>query len=239
MSRWKSITVAVMVLIIAIALLAAPALAAGRHARCCFFTSYVRFAHASPDAPPVDVWVDGKKVVSNLAFTGVTHYKGLRSGRHKVEVVPAGATTPVVISAEVKLSACTYYTVAATNVLAKIAPVIYVDKNKPAAWGKAKVRFIHLSPNAPAVDIAVSGGGPTLFSNISFTQASCYIQVPKGTYSLDVKLAGTNTVVLTVPNVKLKQRMVYTVFAEGLVGGSPPQQLQAVLVMYAPWNWWL
>lgn len=233
MSKWKLIISAVVILVI-MAFAAGPTLAGGTNEDRSGDVAWVRIAHASPDAPAVDVWVDGKPKFRDVAFTDVTKYKKLPAGAHKVEVVPAGAQEPVVISADVTLDKDTYYTVAATNVLAKIAPVIYVDDNtRPCLWWwSSKVRFVHLSPDAPAVDIAVSGGGPVIFSNISFTQASDYIISPTGTYSVDVKLAGTDTVVLTIPEVTIKRGRTYTVFAEGLAGGQPP--LQVVVAQYKP-----
>jgi hypothetical protein len=59
------------------------------------------------------------------------------------------------------------------------------------------VRFIHLSPDAPAVDIAVKGG-PILFKDIAFEKASTYLAVKPGAYDLEVRPTGTTTVALAV-----------------------------------------
>ena len=51
--------------------------------------SKVRVVHASPDSPAIDVAVDGKTVVTNLAFGGVspaTGYLTVTAGNRKVEV---------------------------------------------------------------------------------------------------------------------------------------------------------
>lgn len=37
-------------------------------------SSYVRVAHLSPDAPAVDVWVDGNIVLEDVAYNGVSSY---------------------------------------------------------------------------------------------------------------------------------------------------------------------
>ena len=85
----------------------------------------------------------------------------------------------------------------------------------------AYIRFAHLSPNAPAVDIALPDG-TVLFSDIQYQEYTDYINVAPGNYTLQVKLAGGDDVVLTVPNVKLLPGTIYTVFAVGLAGGTPP-----------------
>ena len=54
----------------------------------------VRAIHASPDAPAVDVWVDGSVAFENAPFTGITPYAELSQGMHNIQVVPTGATEP-------------------------------------------------------------------------------------------------------------------------------------------------
>lgn len=181
----------------------------------------VRVIHASPDAPAVDVWADGQVAFSNAPFKGITAYATLTQGMHNFKVVPAGATTPVVIEANLDLQNNTDYSIVALNVLGSIEPLVLVDNNALPAAGKAHVRFVHASPDAPAVDIAVAGGGPVLFAGIPFKGVGTYLPVDAGTYDLEVRVAGTNNVALQVPGLKLESGVVYTVFAMGLAGGQP------------------
>lgn len=46
----------------------------------------VRIAHASPDAPAVDVYVNGDAVVEGAAFKDATDYMNLPAGEHEVEI---------------------------------------------------------------------------------------------------------------------------------------------------------
>lgn len=142
-----------------------------------------------------------------------------------MKVVPTGATEPVVIEADLSLASGADYTVVAVGTLENIEPLVLIDDNSLPAAGNAHVRFVHASPDAPAVDIAVKDG-PVLFSNIAFKETGDYLPVNAGTYDLKVRLAGTDTVALDVPGVELKNGVVYTVFAMGLAGGEPA--LQAV-----------
>jgi hypothetical protein len=186
----------------------------------------VRAIHASPDAPNVDVLVDDAPAFENLPFTGVSDYAMLPPAAYNVKVVPAGATEPVVIEADLDLAAATTYSVVAVNVLDEIEPLVLIDDNT-ADPANARVRFLHASPNAPAVDIALADGGPVLFGDIEFTEVGDYIPVPAGTYDLEARIAGTSKVVLDIPGVTLAAGSVYTAYAMGLVGGDPA--LQAVL----------
>src|SRR3712207_9266002 len=50
----------------------------------------VRVIHASPDAPAVDVFVDGQAALRNVAFPAVSDYLEVPAGAHRVAVAPAG-----------------------------------------------------------------------------------------------------------------------------------------------------
>lgn len=194
----------------------------------------VRVVHASPDAPAVDVWVDGSVAFSDAPFKGITDYASLAPATYNVQVTPTGATEPVVIDADLTLEANTDYTVVAVGLLAEIEPLVLVDNNSAPAAGKAHVRFVHASPDAPAVDIAVANGGPVLFSNVPFKGVGDYLPVDAGTYDLEARVAGTETVALSVPGVQLDEGTVYTIFAMGLVEADPALTAVASVDAVAP-----
>lgn len=179
-------------------------------------TARVRVVHASPDAPAVDVLVEGSPAFTNVAFPEITGFASVPAGTYNVKVVPAGMTSPVVIEADLPLAAGTDYTVIATGLLANIAPVILTAAGGGPAAGSAWVRFFHGSPDAPAVDIAIAGG-QVLFANVAFQQGAAYLEVPAGTYELEARVAGTSTVALSLPGVALADGGVYTAYAVGLL----------------------
>ena len=189
--------------------------------------SEVRIAHLSPDAPPVDVWVDGTRVLSSVPFKAVSDYLTVEAGTHRIQVTPAGASEPVVIDATVTLAGTTSYTVAATGLLGTgdLSPVVLIDE-RGARSDEARVRFVHAAPDAPAVDVAANGG-PVIFRNVSFRQSEGYLSVDPGPYSLQVRPAGATTVVLNLENITLRGNDSYTAFAVGRLGDG---SLTAVLV---------
>lgn len=102
------------------------------------------------------------------------------------------------------------------------------DLTAPAS-GKAHVRFVHLSPNAPAVDVAVTGGA-VVFGNKSFKDYTAFTPLDAGTYNLEVRVAGTSTVALPLPGITLQAGKIYTVFAKGFLGGTGSQALGAQII---------
>ncbi len=170
------------------AALAAPAAAAD--------DAMVRVIHASPDAPNVDVWLDGSKVLTDVPYRAISGYLPVPGGDHNVKVTPTGSTTPV-IDANVTLSAGTAYTIAAINPVASITAAVLVDDRTPVA-GKAKLRVFHASSNAPAsVDVALAGGA-VLVPGLDYGKASDYLTVDPGTYNLEIRAAGDTAAALTL-----------------------------------------
>ncbi len=188
------------------------------------------FVHASPDAPAVDILVGSyKKVADGLAFPSNTRYVPVRSGERRVRVNVAGTSTTV-IDAQVPFAARRNYSIFAINKVASIEPLVLDDDLTRPAPGKTHVRFIHLSPDAPAVDVAVQGG-PVVFASKSFKGYTPFTPLPAGTYDLEVRVAGTSTVALSLPGVRFKKGRIYTVFAKGLLNGTGAQALGAGIIV--------
>lgn len=194
----------------------------------------VRVVHASPDAPAVDVYADGNKVLSNVPFKGSSDYLSVPAGPHNFKVYATGANPAsdmAVIDADASLAAGKDYTIVAVGKVADIKPAVFEDNNATPAAGKAHVRVIHASPDAPAVDVAVKDG-PVLFSNLAFPNAAGPSPVDAGTYDLEVRAAGTTTVALPINGVQLQAGKIYTVLAVGLLNGTPA--LEALPIVNDP-----
>lgn len=176
----------------------------------------VNIVHASPDAPAVDIYVDGAAAVENLAFGAATGWVALPAGEHQVQVTPTGeAADAAVIDATVELMADMAYEVAAIGAVAEITAAIFpVDLAVTEDMENAAVRVIHASPDAPAVDVAVTGGD-VLVENLAFPDGTDYLMVPAGTYDLEVRPTGTEDVALALPGTELTAGMAYSVYAVG------------------------
>ena len=177
----------------------------------------VNVVHASPDAPAVDVYVNGEQALTGLAFGEFSGWVALPAGEHQIQVTAEGAALDTaVIDAMVTIEAGAAYHIAATGLLEEIAPQVYQTDLSMLEDDMARIRVIHTSPDAPAVDVAVTGGD-VLIENLAFPDASDFLEVPAGTYDLEVRPTGTEDVALALPGVALEAGMVYDIFATGLV----------------------
>lgn len=213
---------------LAVVMAALPAVAGAQAAS----TGRVRVMHASPDAPAVDIFVDGQKAVTALAFPKDTGYVSLPAGKHNVKVFisPSNGSGTPALQADLDIAGGKDYTVLAVGEAGKntLALLPLEDNNAAPAAGNAHVRLIHASPDAPAVDVVVAGTSTKVFSNIAFKGVGAYTPVPANTYNLDVKVASSGAVAKSITGLQLKDRTVYTAVAVGLAGNGTLQVIPLV-----------
>ncbi len=187
-------------------------------------TAQVRVLHASPDAPAVDVYLDDTIVdaLTNVPFGTSSDYLAIPAGDHNVKVYATGTTSAPVIDADVTVATGKKYTIAATNAVAAIEAQVLEDTPAPSC-DTAQVRVVHFSADAPAIDVAPAGAAPAdaVVKNLAYPNASDYLALPGGTYDLEVRLAGTTTVALALPDVAIEDCNSYSVFAIGSAAGTP------------------
>ena len=178
--------------------------------------SYVRILNASPDAPAVDIYINGGLIFKNIKFKDFTEYVQLSMGQYKMEVYPVGQMDKPVLAQNIQVPEKQVITIAAAGNFEDLQLIPYIEGNADGlAMNQSRVRVIHLSPDAPEVDVLING--QIVFNNIGFMDATDYIKVVSGTYNIVVNLAGTNDTVLTF-SPQLNSQKVYTIY----VVGNPP-----------------
>jgi len=189
----------------------------------------LRVVHASPDAPNVDVVVDGKTVLTNVAYEAASNYLTVDAGSRHIQIRPTGTTTNV-IDATVKLTKKNYYTVLAVGKVAdsSLSALELTDDHSAPSPGQIKLRLVHASPTAGAVDIYVEAPGtdittvsPTL-TNVPFKAASDYLSVAAGSYEVYITPTGTKTVAIDSGALTLTAGQVRTAVALDAPGGGTP-----------------
>jgi hypothetical protein len=198
-----------------------------------FARTQVRVLHASPDAPGVNVWVNGAKAISSLAFGHAVpadgSYLRLPSGPTQLQVRTADDAT-IVQTVNVTLPPQATLTVAARGTLGTgdsrpFELGVYADDVTPTAPGKARVKVVHLSPDAPAV--AVFAGATAVIPSLAYPDQSAALDVRRGRYTFDVKVAPAGATVGTL-HARLRSGTSTAVYAIGLAGGSPALSFKAL-----------
>jgi Domain of unknown function (DUF4397) len=204
----------------------------------------VKIIHAVPDSTSaVSALVDGAAISLKPGLPDPLTYGGsfptdstylrLTEGAHNVKVIPttggfAGFT------GDATLAANSYYSIFAVDSVQSISAVVVKDELPDPIPGKIAIRFVNLSPNAPAYDIGVKGGA-VINSNIAYKAASSFVQadLPVGndTLKLEMRPTGTATITRTLNIVKPVAGRIFTLVVRGYVGTRPksfPQSIVAI-----------
>lgn len=218
--------------------------------------SGVAIIHAAPNLPAVapamapafDLVIDG--LVSNgarrLSYGLVSSSGGAGNGAAYLPIIEGTRNIKVsadsgrtsVIDASLNFEGNKAYTVVAYDTLpasgaGTLRVARFEDNLTVPAVGSTHVRFFHLAPNAPAVDVtllrtSVTPNDSVTISNRTYFGASPaatlgnFAPVPGGTYTLRVKLAGTQTLVTSFSlGTNLSANRIVTLAAIGTARNQP------------------
>jgi hypothetical protein len=176
-------------------------------------TASVVVVHGIPDTP-VDVYVDGKLTLDNFAFKTVTDPVSLPAGSHDLAVraADAPATAAPLLEAKASLTAGQNVSVVAHLDAAgkpKITPFANDLAKVKAGEGRLVVRH---TAAAPAVDVLA--GGQPVFRNLT-NPNEAKADLPAGTVSAAVALAGTTAPVIGPADVPVTEGSATIVYAVG------------------------
>jgi hypothetical protein len=220
-------------------------------------TARVQIAHNSPD-PTVDVYVNNLLAFDDFAFRTATPFLDLPAGIPlTIAVAPStsGSAAEAVASFDVTFESGQTYFVAASGIVGNPATPFTLIADPSAqeiatdGVGNVNLSVLHGAPDAPAVDVVVRTVGK-IVSNLSYGEFTPYLSVPAGEYYLDVKPAGSETIVgtyradlsaaggaaikvmasglLGVPN----SFGLYAVFADGTVSALPLSPVARVQIIH-------
>lgn len=193
--------------------------------------AYLRVGHASPDAPAVDVYVDNESVLENVSFGEFSDYLELDASTYNVTITAAGDRDAVVFEGNVTLERGTATTLAAAGELrengtTEFAPRTYPDDALTPEENESAIRVVHLSPDTPTVDVTAEDGEVVIAENVSYGNASAYVTVPEGNYTVEIRedTPGANGTVLATVDVSLESETAYTAWA---LGYTSPEEAPA------------
>jgi hypothetical protein len=161
----------------------------------------LRVVDAAPDAGPLDAYQNNTGLAYNLSFGNETSYVAMVPGTYTLSADKA-STRQTLVTTSSTLLAGHQYTEIIGNTAANLQQTILQDKITPAASGQIELRLVHEATHSGAVDIylvANNGGRPTsLVTDLNFGRNTGYINVPAGTYAIDIVPTGTVLVSSTV-----------------------------------------
>jgi hypothetical protein len=192
-------------------------------------TAQVRAVHASPDAPAVDIYVEGSStpIATNVSYGDATPYVTVPAGSYNIQLRPAGAdssTDPIYETGNVSLTADAVLTAVAAGLLNsadaadsfRIIPQF--EGFATPGSGNAIVRILHAGADAPTVNLDVGADGSNEITDLArfADTGAAGVDLPGGSpITLGVVVDGITVTTFTIP--ALDAGTEYFVIATGLI----------------------
>lgn len=181
--------------------------------------AYVSLYHGSPDAPDLDIEVDGRQINAYpFEYTDFTGYLRFYTGERNLRFGPY-ASSSIDIDTTVDFEANQLYSVFVVDEFEDAGVVVTHDNSDTPAKGKAKIRVINLSPDAGDIDL-IANGDDIWSADLAFKESSEFTEVDAAEYDFQVRSSANDDLLLTVPDIQLQPRYFYTIIIRGFE--TPP-----------------
>ncbi|WP_428329478.1 DUF4397 domain-containing protein [Mucilaginibacter sp.] len=217
MKNFKNISKRLLVGISAVGLLSVMLSSCAKNSETNYYppTALMTVIQASPDQVPLDFYLNTSKVnVGSINYADDIDYFKAYVGT-RVGLFTQASTSTKVASDTVTLKQNGAYSLFLVNKVSSPQILFLNDSISKPTSGNASIRFVNVSPDAPAVDLAIKGGA-VVVPNKAFKGYSLFAPIPGQTYSFEIRQAGTTTVLATLNNVTLSAGFIYTVWLRGL-----------------------
>lgn len=186
--------------------------------------------HASPTAEKLDVYVDNTKAnTQDFSFGTKQDYLNAFPGNRTLTVTKKGSAA-VLKTEQVTLVSQVGYSLFVIDKLENIKFLLLEDNLARPAVGKAKIRFVNLSPDAEALNLAIEGKATDLFTNKLFKEYSAFEPIDIAEkVTFNIKNKNTGAVEATLADVKIEDGKIYTIYAKGLKAATDDTKLGAAI----------
>jgi len=173
----------------------------------CAATPTVRALHASPNAPAVNIIVNGATALTDVPYgAGSGFVPVVESNTVQVQAITPDASNPIVIDAPVDLDYSTESTIIATGLVGTAVGIFPLRIDNPSderiTQGFFRAQIVHGSPSAPPVNVYVTGATDDLASSapvngvgtpLVFSDFTPQLEVPEGDYRIRIVADGDAT----------------------------------------------
>ena len=185
----------------------------------------LRLVQGSPDAPQVNLLVDGKSVAGNLGYSNATGYVSVTSGSRHIQVVPVSGATPI-FDQSISFTSSSNRTLLLTGPVASLNTVMLTDGGTTATTGDGYVRVVNASPAMGSADVYIVqagsgiGGVQPVAAALAFDKDTGYKLTAAGNYQVFMTTPGTTSALLNTGSISLTSGQNQTIVAlDGVSGG--------------------
>lgn len=173
--------------------------------------------NASPTLATYNFYLNQTKANNSgaLAFGGNIPYLQLNPGIFSAKLT-IESNTESLITKNLTLENNKAYSLFVVDKGATLDYLFINDELKTPSTDNALIRFINLSPDAPAFDV-VTKDGVTIATDKAFKAASSFIEIPAKVYTFEIKDKATGALKTDVKDFDIKKGKIYTIISRGLL----------------------
>ncbi|WP_113660565.1 DUF4397 domain-containing protein [Pedobacter nanyangensis] len=189
---------------------------------------------ASPTTELLDVYVDNSRATAtDFEFGNKIGYLSAYAGNRIFNVTKKGSATSLK-SITHNLKPQVGYSLFVANTLANIELLMLEDDLAKPATGKAKVRFVNLSPDGGSLSLNVGGAATDLVTNKAFKEFSAFEAVDATqSVTLNIKNATSGAIEATIADAKFEDGKIYTIYAKGLKANTGDLGFSAKMFLHS------
>jgi hypothetical protein len=182
--------------------------------------------NASPTLSTYDVYLNGSKLnAANLPYGGGVKYTQLPQGTYEAKFNVAGETAAVYTKTGISVANNNFSTLYLTGTTGNFDGLLLADDFSNTSVEKAYVRFVNLSPDAPALDLHVKDATSNLISNKKYKEYSGFTEIEAGSKTFEIKENTSGTVKTTLESTNFVKGYFYTIIAGGKVAAGTNERL--------------
>lgn len=180
-------------------------------------TAYLSIVNTSPTLGTYNFYIDGTKLNTGaVPFGGMMAYASYTAGEHTANFTTESGVESL-LSKKVNLEADGVYSLFLIEKPGNLDALLIRDVMTVTSTEQAFIRFINLSPDAPALDLTISEAANALVSAKSYKSASDFQAISPNTYAFDIKENGSANIRANLASVTLTAGKYYTILSRGLL----------------------
>lgn len=177
--------------------------------------AYVSFYHGSPELTSLRIEVDHRPYNTNtFDYSTYFDYWRFYTGERNFSFKSGNAANSL-LDTLVKFEADKAYSFFITEEEDGFLPLIVEDDLDSPAAGKALMRLVHLSPDAPKVTLQIGEDEEELFANQGYREVSDFEEVEAGRLNLNLLAAAGGESLVSATNVNIREGRIYTLVVRG------------------------
>ncbi len=182
--------------------------------------SKIRFLHAVPTAPAVDIYLGEVSYGKGISFSDVTCYENISPGKYEVKLYAAGSYDKLIVSKSIDILPNTTSTVNIVALSDELDILVLNDANIKDKITNSFLRFINLSPNAPLLSLSLPND-ISLFANVEYLETTGYYPLSPAIYDFKVNFSGSSGLYKYINNKEFNNGKFYTIYIIGLLNRKP------------------